>query len=61
MSYPLVTLCGSYNLKFDWVRPCIESWRLLDNVDVSNFFLIPDERLEVADEEFFLNHLALRF
>ncbi|WP_256009565.1 hypothetical protein [Desertivirga xinjiangensis] len=53
MTYPLITLCGSYNFTKHWVRPCIESWKKISNVDHKKWHLVADNRLSIEDEREF--------
>jgi len=53
MSYPLITLCGSYNLSKDWVLPCVDSWCKISNIDTGNFHVIPDGHLSEVDAKKF--------
>ena len=50
---PLVTLCGTYNFSKEWVRPCIESWKNILNIDRNELHLIPDNHLNNEDEKEF--------
>lgn len=53
MPYPIITLCGSYNMSKDWVLPCVNSWNKISNIDHNHFHLIPDGHLNEDDAEKF--------
>ena len=53
MPYPLVTICGSYHLTKDWVLPCLESWKKISNIDRSELYVIPDNRISEEDVDRF--------
>lgn len=46
--YPLITLCGTYNLSFPWVEHCVKSWKNIENADENHFFLVQDH--DINDE-----------
>lgn len=55
MSYPLITICGSYHLTKPWVIPCLKSLNLIKNLDSSNFYVIPDSNLDTEGQKEFVS------